>query len=102
MPEHHCCDLGFSTYVEADEIPVTPSGVDALANCSLLILRLSLRARHSAAPGEHAGAIPAFRLARIAAMLGLCRGEIDGAAIVGAPFDMAPRRKAAVSEMALR
>src|SRR5215207_7500599 len=71
MPEHHGGDFAMSAHVQADEVPVAPSGMDALADRPTPVLRLSLLARHPASPGAHAGTIIGSRLVRVAAILGL-------------------------------
>src|SRR6266508_236964 len=102
MQEHHCSDLDFSAHVQAGEIPVAPSGMDALADRPTLVLRLALVTRHPASPGEHAGAIVGSRLERIAAILGFGRGTIDRDAFAMSPFDVVDCRKPTVGEMARR
>src|ERR1700730_14360185 len=57
VPEHHRGDLGLATHVQADEVPVAPSGVDALADRSISVLCLSLVTLHPASPGKHAGTV---------------------------------------------
>src|SRR5205085_7272424 len=77
VPEHHRGDLGLASHIQADEVPVAPSSVDALANRSNSVLCLSLIALHPASPGEHPGTVCGSRLERIAAVLGLGRRTID-------------------------
>src|SRR5712691_11408545 len=50
VPEHHRSDFGLATHIQTDEVPVAPSGMNALADRSTLILRLSFFTRHPASP----------------------------------------------------
>src|SRR5438477_3942338 len=69
VPEHHRHDLGLATHIQVDEVPVAPSGVDALANCSNSVLCLSLVTLHPASPSQHARTVFGSRFERIAAVL---------------------------------
>src|SRR6266567_3781961 len=102
MPEHHRSDLGLAAHVQADQVPVTPSGVDALADRATPVLCLSLVTLHPASPSEHAGTIVGSRLERIAAILGLGRRTIDRNPFAVGPFDVVGCRKPTVGEMAGR
>jgi len=68
VPEHDCAHLGLASHVEADQVPVAPSGMNAFAvarvrYCSLPSW-LAIRLRQSSTPGPS----PALG-AGIAAML---------------------------------
>src|ERR1700675_2605232 len=76
VQEHHGRDLDRSAYVQANKVPVAPAGMDALADGSLPVLRLSFLAHHSGSPGEDARAVASAGLKRIGTMLGFRRRAV--------------------------
>ena len=63
MPEHEGPDFEGSPDIEM-QIPMTPSGMNALGDRAALVAGLTVDARHSATPGENSGAIVGARSAR--------------------------------------
>src|SRR5258708_23433848 len=57
VPEHHRGDFDLATHIQVDEVPVAPSGMDALADRPISVLCFSLVTLHPASPGKHAGTV---------------------------------------------
>src|SRR5665213_3922376 len=102
MPEHDGSDLDPAAYRQADEVPIAPPSMDALADRAFPIQGLSGLACHPLAPSEHAGAVIPARRVGVAPLLGFGRRTVDLDLLGMGPFDVLAGTEAAIGEVALR